>query len=455
MAELDDTGATVATGAIVATTAEPSRAYAWYAVGVLVLAYAFSFLDRQVLSLLVEPIKRDLGLSDTEISLLQGFSFALFNALGGLPIGRLVDNGRRMTIIPIGIAFWSLATAGCGLVRGFAGLLLCRMAVGVGEASLTPSAYSVIADAVPQKRLGLALGIFSMGVHLGAGLAFVLGGALVASLSTGGGPDWPLVGRLHPWQATFVVVGLPGLLVAAWTATLREPARRGAGPTPLPLREVLAYFRANARSLTALMLCAAFASMTSYGITAWSPSFLVRTFGWSIAEAGRSYGAIVIVCGMLGVVAGGLVGDRLVARGVRNGRLMVMAAASACALPFTVAAPLMGDPTTALLLMAPATFLGTVTIGTGPAALQEILPNRMRGLGTSLAVLVVNLIGLGLGPTLIALMTDYVIGDETQLRYSLAMVPLATLTLSAACGLAALKPYLRSRALLDGFGAGS
>lgn len=432
----------------------PSRPYAWYVVAVLVVAYAFSFLDRQVLSLLVEPIKHDLGLSDTRVSLLQGFAFAIFNAVGGLPIGRLVDSGRRMTIIPLGIAFWSLMTAGCGLARGFTGLLLCRMGVGVGEASLTPSAYSVIADYVPSRLLGLALGIFSMGVYLGGGLALIGGAAVIAHLP-GSGAVLPVVGRLHPWQIAFVAMGLPGLAVAAWAATLREPARTGAGGAArVPLTEALRYFRANTRSLACLMLCSACASMTSYGVTAWMPSFFIRTFGWSAAEAGRSYGLIVVTCGMLGVIAGGLMGDFLSNRGFRNGRLIVMAGAGACALPFTVAAPLMADPALALLLLAPATFFGTIAIGTGPAALQEMLPNRMRGLGTSLAVLVVNLIGLGLGPTSIALVTDFVIGDERQLRYSLAIVPLAALTLSVLFGLVALKPYLVSRARLDQWAAG-
>jgi MFS family permease len=423
-----------------------SPAYAWYVVAVLVVAYALSFLDRQVLSLLVEPIKRDLSLSDTGISLLQGFAFALFNAFGGLPIGRLVDTSRRMTIIPLGIAFWSLMTAGCGLAQSFASLLLCRMGVGVGEAALTPAACSVIADYVPPRRLGLALGIFSMGVHLGAGLAFVLGAQAIAWLSLGGGPIVPGLGRLHPWQGVFLLVGLPGLAVAAWAASLREPARRGAEAADvLPLAEVLAYFRQNFRPLGGLMLCSAFASMTSYGVNAWMPSFFIRSFGWSAAEAGRAYGPVIIVCGVLGVLAGGLAGDFLTGRGRRHGRLLIMAGSAACALPFTVAAPLMRDPALALAFLVPATFFGTVIIGTGPAALQEILPNRMRGLGTSVAVLVVNLIGLGLGPTAIALTTDFVLRDEAQLRYALAIVPLATLSLSCAFGIATLKPYRTSR----------
>ena len=225
--------ATVATpgdeaGAAVEAAGERASAYPWYALAVLILAYVLAFLDRQVLNLLVEPMKRDLGLSDTQVSLLQGLSFALFLSIGGLPVGRLIDSRRRLTVLSAGIAVWSAMTVGCGLARGYLQLLLCRIGVGAGEAAMTPSAYSLIGDYFPPRRLGLAMGLYSMGAYVGAGLAMVIGAAAVAGAARGV-VDLPLLGAIPAWQVVFLAVGLPGFVVAAWVAFLREPRRRAPG----------------------------------------------------------------------------------------------------------------------------------------------------------------------------------------------------------------------------------
>ncbi len=419
-----------------------------YVVGVLMLAYTLSFIDRQILSLLVEPIKHDLQLSDTQISLMQGFAFAIFLGVGGLPLGWLIDRRRRMSIITAGISFWSLMTAACGLAGSYGSLLLCRMGVGIGEATLTPAAYSVIADSVPKRRLGLALGCYSMGVYIGAGLALVLGASVISWLSTMDAVALPLLGTLRPWQAVFVIVGLPGLLIAGLSLTIREPKRRSddgvAETAALPMRQVLTFMRAHRRTLLTLILCQSFAAMTSYTANAWAPSFFIRSYGWTAAQTGHAFGIAIVIAGMLGVVAGGLIGDRLVARGWHNGRLALMGIAMLCTAPLVAIAPRLDDPQLALRLLAAATFFVTVAIGTGPTALQDLLPNRMRGTVTALAVLTVNLIGLGLGPTLVALLTDYVYGDPVKLRYALAWA-LPCMTLIAALFAASgLRPYLGS-----------
>lgn len=421
--------------------------YPWYVIAVLVVAYIFSFLDRQILSLLVGPIKRDLGINDTRVSLLQGFAFAIFLGFGGIPIGRLVDTRRRLTIVSAGIAVWSLMTAACGLAGNFATLLLCRVGVGVGEATLTPSAYSLICDSVPPRRLGLGIGIFSIGAHVGSGLALILGAATIAWTSRHE-VQLPFIGQLHGWQLVFFMVGLPGLLVALWAMSLREPIRvvQPHEAEPLPIAAVVAYFKQNAALLLRLYLCSAFASMASYGVMAWVPSLFIRSFGWSAVEIGRSYGLVNIVFGTLAVLSAGITGDFLISRGVRNGRLWIMAAAGPLAAAFAAAAPLVASPTLSLILFAPVTYFVTMVIIAAPPALQEIVPNRMRGTATAIGVLVVNLIGLGLGPTAVALVTDYVIGDEQKLRYALALVPPAAALLSCAFGLSALKPYKASRA---------
>lgn len=433
----------------------PNPFYAWYVVGILVLAYVFSFLDRQILSLLVDPMKRDLHLTDTQISLLQGLAFAFFNTLAGLPIGRLVDTKRRLSIISAGIAFWSIMTACCGIAKNYTQLLMYRMGVGVGEATLTPAAYSIIADYFPPRRLGLALGIYGIGVYIGAGLAFVIGGKVIGMLeSMGATLSLPVVGTVFSWQVVFLVVGLPGLIVALWTLTLREPKRMGflrkktgadgiERTEELPLKEVFSYFMANGRAFFGLNFCFAFAAMMAYGVSAWIPTFFMRTHGMTPAEVGQNYGLIIVVFGTLGVISGGIMGDVMSAR-FRNGRILVMIGTALLALPFGIAYPLVGDPKLAMMLVAPATFFATFTTGAGPSALQEMMPNQMRGMATAVSVLMVNLIGLGMGPTAIALFTDYVIGDEMQIRYSLAIVPACVLVLSITCGLLTLRPYLKS-----------
>ncbi|HEX7776396.1 MAG TPA: MFS transporter [Parvibaculum sp.] len=433
----------------------PNPAYAWYVVAVLVIAYTFSFIDRQILSLLVGPMKRDLGLSDTQVSLLQGIAFAAFYTIMGLPIGRTVDRRHRIGIISIGVFAWSVMTAMSGTAKIFWQLFLYRIGVGVGEAALTPAAYSIISDYFPPKRLGIAIGVYGIGVYIGAGLALVIGAIAIGFASEIGDVTLPVVGHIFSWQLVFFVVGLPGLLIALWVRTLREPERRGhmrrergadgiMRDAEVPFREVLAYLRDNARSFLTMNLCFAFLAMMAYGTAAWVPTFFIRTYGWTAIEAGRTYGLIIVVFGTLGVISGGAAGDFVCARGYRNGRIIVMALTGIVTLPFATAFPLMADPKLAMALLAPATFFATFTTGVGPSALQEMMPNQMRGFASALSGLVVNFIGLGLGPTSIALVTDYVFRDEQMLRYSLAYVPPVVLIVASIIGLFCLKPYLRS-----------
>jgi MFS family permease len=430
----------------------PNVNYAWYSVGVLVVAYTFSFIDRQILSLLVGPMRRDLQITDTEVSLLQGFIFAIFYTLFGLPIGRMVDSRSRVTIISLGIFFWSLMTGLCGVARVYWQLLLFRTGVGVGEAALSPAAYSLIADSFPPKRIGLALGIYSMGIYIGAGLALVIGAEVVRLVSQGGNVSVPLLGDVYTWQVVFFVVGLPGVLVAIWARTLREPQRHGVkmaveGATEassVSLSETIGYIMRNAPAFLCMTLLSSFNSLASYAAGAWVPTFFVRTYGWSVVDAGRWYGWETIIFGVSGVLAGGVAGDFMRSRGFRSGRIMVMTVGSALMLPCAALFPLLGDANSALLLLAPSIFFSTVVFGTAPSALQEMMPNQMRGVASALSLFILNLIGLGLGPTAVALVTDYVFHDDKMLRYSLAYVSIATLIVSVLFGLAALRPYARS-----------
>jgi MFS family permease len=406
-----------------AATRAAAPAYAFYALGVLVLAYVLAFVDRQVLNLLVEPLKRELGLSDLQVSLLQGPAFALFLSAAGLPLGRLIDRARRLTVLTLGVAAWSLAAAACGLAPTYLVLLACRIGVGAGEAVMTPSAYSLIGDWFRKERQGLAAGLYSMGAYLGSGLALIGGGALVSASEAGGASGWRLA---------FLATGVLGLPVALWVASLREPERGGPTRRPPPWREAVAWVKGPAGAAAGVVNAAvALAAMASYALAAWIPSTLIRRFHLPAKEAGLGFGLVVVTAGVPGTLLAGVVGDALRARGVRDGRLKVLAAASLIATPFAAAAPIAPSPGRALALLWPLVFLATVAVGSGPASLQDVTPARLRGVQHALAVLAVNLFGLGLGPPLVALVTDAVLRDEAKVGLALASTTPVMLGLSA------------------------
>jgi MFS family permease len=258
------------------STEEPySLTYAWYVVGVLTFVYVFSFIDRQILNLLVRPIRRDLGISDTQMSLLMGLSFAVFYTFFGIPLGRLADSKSRRTIIAIGFAFWSLFTAGCGLARNFTQMLLLRMGVGVGEAALSPSAFSIISDYFPPKRRATAISVYSMGIYIGSGLAFIIGGTVAGFASQQEIWQLPLIGDTRPWQVVFFIVGLPGVFLSLLMYTVREPARRGMRvisnaegkqvAAQVPMKEVFGYLWQNRWTFICHNVGFALLSFSSYG----------------------------------------------------------------------------------------------------------------------------------------------------------------------------------------------
>jgi MFS family permease len=422
----------------------PSPRYAWYVVGVLTVACAFSFIDRQVLALLVDPIRRDLGINDTAMSLLMGLAFALFYTAFGIPLGRLADARSRRTLIAVGMVTWSLMTAACGLARTFWHLLLARIGVGIGEAALSPAAFSLIADTFPEGRRATAISVYSMGIYVGAGLASVLGGLVVSIASAVGGPvALPLVGPTRPWQLVFFVVGLTGALMALLLFTVREPTRKGArvrapadgapGIVPLPLRDVLAYLRANRGTFLCHNLGFALLSFSAYGSASWVPTLFIRTYGWTATRAGVVFGVIVMVFGGLGITTGGRLADALAARGRRDAAMRVGLLATLAWLPTGTLFPLMPTPALAAALLAPTVFFGSMPFGVAAAAIQQMTPNAMRGQASALYLFVINLVGLGLGPTAVALTTDYVFRDDGALRYSLLLV--ATLAHVAAAAL--------------------
>jgi len=403
----------------------PTPGEAWYAVGVLTLAYVFSFVDRQILSLLVGPIQRDLAIDDVWMSLLMGFSFAVFYTLFGIPLGWLADTSNRRNVIAVGIAFWSVMTAGCGLARQYWTLALMRMGVGVGEATLSPSAYSMIADYFRPERRSTAMSVYSMGIYIGSGLAFVLGGVVVQFAAREASVAVPWLGPIRSWQLVFFLVGLPGLLVAllTWT-TIREPARRGvaAGRASVPLIEVWVHCAENAGTFLCLNLGVALVTLNAYGGTAWIPTLFSRRFGWTPGQAGIVFGLIVGIAGTLGVVGGGKLADWLHQRGRVDANLRVALLGALGWLPFGLAYPLAPTGVWTAVLLVPAIFFLSMPFGVAPAAIQRITPNTMRAQATAVYLFVINLIGLGCGATAVALFTEQVFENQQALHRSLLAV---------------------------------
>ena len=398
--------------------------YAWYVLGILTLANSFAFVDRQVLALLVEPIRRDLGASDTVMSLLYGISFSLFYVVIGLPMARLADRSNRRNIIAWSILAWSFMTMLCGMARSFTMLFVSRIGVGAGEAGLTPSAQSMLSDYFPPERRALALGIFAMGIYIGGGMALVIGGHVIVWLQGMAPLSLPFLGEVRPWQATFLIVGAPGLLLGLLAFSVREPARRGSTGTPraVPFAEMGAHVSARRWSYIGIIGGLSLMILVGNGTGAWIPAFFARKFGWGPAEIGLRYGLVVFACGTVGTVCGGLVASALRRRGYLRANLAAATIGFAALIPVTIGFPLAPSPETALVLIGVMNFFAGFPFGGGYAALQEITPNRMRAQVSAVLMLFVNLIGAGLGPTLVALATDRVFADPAALPLSIALV---------------------------------
>lgn len=416
------------TDAVMRKARQVVSASAWYVVGVLTLAYLISYIDRQVLSLMVGPIKRDLGLTDTQFSLLHGFAFALFYTFLGIPLARLADLRSRRLLIAVGVALWSVATAMSGLARSFGQLFAARVAVGVGEAALSPAAYSMLADLFPRDRLGRAIGIYSSGVFVGIGLSFVIGGVLVAGFEASGGVTVPLLGHLQSWQATFLLVGSPGLLVALLVLTCREPQRPATMPgtdaAPAP-RAILRFVADNRRLYATHFAGFAMLTLLFNAIMTWAPEYFIRIHELDRLTVGTRLGLIAALFGGAGIVCGGVFSDWLARRG-DPAAPMRTALLGACVLtPVATAAVLVPDADVSLLLFCLLLFFVSFPFAPAATALQMVTPSRMRAQVSAVYLLVVNLAGIGFGGTATALVTDYVFRDPQSLHWSMAVIAAA------------------------------
>lgn len=416
---------------------------AWWMVAVLLALYILSILDRLVLVMLVEPIKADLGFTDFEISLLLGPAFGLFYAVFGFPLAWASDRYSRRSIVSIGVALWSMATMVCGTVASFGGLFAARMAVGIGEASLSPAAYSLIADKFPRRQLTRALAVFTLGPRLGAAAAYSVGALIIAYATSVGVIDLPFLGETKPWQLTFLMVGAPGLLMALLLFTFREPAR-GAQTAPVEGEEttLIAFVKAN-KALVGLMLIGFCAVSMASGADNWIPSFITRQYGWTPIQYGPAMSVISLVAAGSILVKGTVV-DWLYAKGMKDAHIRFYTWVLAPAVLLSIGAFFLPN---ALAFLITFGVVQTITMGYlvyMAAVIQIITPTPLRGRMTALFLMATTL-GVAAGPMAVAWFTDFVIRDPQKIGISLAIVMSAAPAIALVVfrlSLRLLKPFL-------------
>lgn len=418
--------------------------YAWYVALLLAGAHLLSFVDRFLMSLVMEPLKADLGVSDTQLGLLQGTGFVILYTFAAVPLGWLADSINRRRLIIVGIVLWSIATALCGLANSFGSLFIARIGVGFGEAALVPAAMSLLSVYFPRRQLGRAVSMFTTGASLGKGVALIGGGAILAWATARGGFALPLIGAVKPWQATFLIMGLPGFLLALLLLTVREPARAPAIAKP-SVAAALSHVRSNRAVFATHVAASAVVVLLVQSLAAWAPSFYVRFLALSPAQAGYAVGTVALVASPLGHLCGGMLTDWFQARGARSPTAPVIVAGLLATIPCAVVFAIARSLPVSIAAYAAMSFCVTIASPATLAGLQMLTPDRLRGVVTSMFLAVTTFTGIGFGPPLIGFLSDHLFGGPLGLAHSiLLVVPIFAL---AGVGLALLsRPHFAATA---------
>jgi len=424
----------------------PSPRRAWYAIFVFALALMMDFLDRGIVGLLVHPIEVDLHLNDAQIGLVTGVAYIAFYAAVGLPVARLADVGVRRTIVGVGVTVWSIATAFCGLASGFWQLFLCRMGVGAGESCNGPPVFSMISDLFPRDKLPLAIAVLNFGFIFGNGLANLLGGTVIFLLSSQPSYTLPLIGTVHSWQMVFFAVGLPGLLVGALVFTVKEPLRRGriakdGMHVGVPVRDVAKFYFDNIHTYWPMFAALAFNIIPSVALIIWSPEYFRRSFGWSTASFAFTAGIITMCVAPFGAIFGGWLAGHFQRKGHDDANMRVVLISFLLNVFGLLVFTLAPGPYIALGAFAYVQFIAMWVPGPFNAALQVVTPNEMRGQITALFLFIFNIIGFGLGPSLVPWVTETLFHDPALIGRGFAVVIGMLCPLSVLCVVAGLKSY--------------
>ncbi|HVK82328.1 MAG TPA: MFS transporter [Verrucomicrobiae bacterium] len=418
----------------------PSPLRAWWVLVVFFITAIVYYTDRLILNLLVDPIRAELLLSDTQISLLQGVAFALVYAFAGLPLGRVADLMPRRTVMIVGVIVWSAATVACGFANSFTELFAARMLVGIGEAALAPAAVSMICDYFPPHRRGTAFAVFMTGMSVGSSLSIVVGGGLLEAANSGWFASIPGIAALSPWRAALVLLALPSLLIVGLLLTVREPVRRGStqpNGAKIPLREAVQRLSERRQILIPLYLAVAMVSVGDVALQNWTPTLLSRRFEYSPGEIAAILGGVALIMGIIGSLFGGVFADYLYNRGGSRARLAAACVTTLLAVGGSLIA-LASNGLSAVAIFALWSFMASISGAIGITTIQAVVPDEIRGIGTSLVSFGNILLGMGLGATLPALFTDYVYGDPLAVGWSIT-------TIAGPAGLLAAFLFWRAR----------
>lgn len=405
----------------------PSAFRGWLLVAVLVAAYALSFVDRQILSLLVGGLKTDLHITDTQIGMLQGPAFGLFYALLGMPFGWLADKVDRLRLIAAGMLLWTVMTMLCGFADSYPMLFLARMGVGVGEAALVPAAVSLLADSFAPQRRAMPLSIFTAGISVGVGLSLVLSGALIAFANSGTAAQLPLIGAMlagrAPWQIVLMLAGLGGLPLGLLILCLPGPARRAlAIDRATDGITLLGWLRREKAIFLPLLAGTSLLYLFTNALAAWMPTLFVRGFGWAPAMVGTRLGAVILVCALAGNLLSGSLAGRMLRAGRANATLRTMTIGAGILVPAAVIGPLLPGALLAQLAIAVTYFAMALCFGVATASFVAVTPPAIRGQMIALYLLLGNLLGLVLGPPSVGYILQYIVSDPSEVGVGLALV---------------------------------
>ncbi|MBY3095221.1 MFS transporter [Rhizobium laguerreae] len=392
-----------------------------YTVAVLCLTLILSFIDRFIINLVVDPIRSELGLSDVEISLLQGAGFALIFALAALPAGRLADKLNRPRLIAGGVVIWSLATIACGVSEGFWSFFVARVFLGFGEAALIPAASSLIIDSFPAARRGTALGIFSLGSTSGSGIALIVGGVVLSYLGSRAAADLPIIASLAPWRQLMLVVGIPGFFFVPLLLLIPEPAR--ANRLALPDLQLLRRKLMAERGLV-LRLCFAkgVMSLADFGMAAWLPTLLMRHYAATPVAAGATIGIATSMAGIIGSIGGGMLSDWSAPPCSISTRVKLIVGSYLVALCGAISIGLSSSSLqigVAFSLWVVGSVSGSVV---GRVTMQERVPNNMRATTVALSITISAIIGIAAGPTLVPVIAGLMHGADNELQFAIVVV---------------------------------
>ena len=409
--------------------------YPWYVVAVLLVGSIFAYLDRLVMGFLIDPIKADLHLNDTQMGILNGFAFAAFYVIMGVPLGRLVDTRNRKVILASCMTIWSVATAGCGLAVSYATMFLARVGVGVGEAALNPSAVSIISDTFPKNKVTKAISFYTLSIYIGGGLAIILGGTLIDLFASLGAISLPLLGEVAGWRLVFISVGGPGILVAVvLLLTVREPKRTAivqldsSGDTG-SLKGVMAYLRSHAKLYTLMFVGFIAFGFNTYTTISWFPAMLMRTYGMIPGDIAVTFGIIYIVGGVGGALSVGFLVRFFERLGFLEAPIILCLSASVVSTIPIIFAPMMPTATGCLALFSIFMVCWGIVISASFSAVALVTPGNMRGIMTGIYMILMNVTGGAFAPVFVGLLSDYLFGAD-HVRYALSTVGAVTMPIA-------------------------